>query len=156
MTIAAHRHLFHASIAMSAVILVAGPASSLVQPAHAGHAVNPADASCFPLSYSAVSNVCSASRWFVVPIVTTNNANHSVAARYAGNGSSPTSCRAEALSGDGFSMHGTLSTAVTSHTPQVVTFGNVFVAVDETLQVECSIAARLPSLVSGFVVSIGA
>ena len=158
MTIASRRHLFHAFIAMSAVISVAGPASSLVLPANAGHPSLPGD-TCFEISsFSAVSNLCGSARWFVVPIVTTNNANHVAAARYAGNGSSlnATSCKSVARSGDGFSSHGSLSIAVSSHTPQVVTFGNVFVAVDETLQVECLVAQKLPSGVTGFVVSIGA
>jgi hypothetical protein len=155
MTIATRRHLFHAFIAMSAVFLVAAPASSLVQPAHAGHPFVPGD-TCFSIGSQAVRNTCSdGTHSFVVPIATTNNANHIAAARYAGNGSSATSCNATALSGNGFSKHGTLSIPVTSQTPQVVTFSNVFVATDETLQVECSVAPQLPSLVSGFVVSIG-
>jgi hypothetical protein len=157
MTIAVRRHLFRALIALSAVTLVSAPAWSLVQPAHSGHAYFPPDP-CFYIGGSAVRNTCLDDgnvHYFVIPIATTNNANHSVAGRFAGNGSSPTGCWAMALGGDGFNEHGTIDKDVTSTTPQVQTFGNVFVASDETLQVECAIAPQLPSGVSGFVVSIG-
>jgi hypothetical protein len=157
MTIAVRRHLFKALIALSAVTLVSAPAWSLVQPAHAGHAFYPPDP-CLYIGGSAVSNTClddGHPHYFVIPTATTNNANHTVAARFAGNGSAVTDCSVMALGGNGFNEHGLVGKDVISTTPQVQTLGTVFVASDETLQVECIIAPKLPSGFSGLVVSIG-
>ncbi len=119
----------------------AGPAQSFVMPAFVGKALNAADVPCFPVAeYGPVTNTCSTPRWYLIPMQTTNNANHTARARVAGNGSTATYCDGVALFGNGNGAHATVQAQSSSTSYSVITMGNIFIASDETYHVECVVA----------------
>ncbi len=127
--------------AVAGGVFAAGPARSFVMPAFVGKALYASDAACFPLAeYGPVTNTCGTSRWYLVPMQTTNNANHTARARVAGNGGTDTECAGVALFGNGGGAHATSYSQYFSTSYGVTTMGNIFIATDETYHVECVIA----------------
>ena len=130
----------------------ASNAWSGVLPAFAGRPNLDSDAGCFPARASAVINVCGGgSREFVIPMDALNNATHTVRGRARGNGTTFTECAGVALFGDGNGgAHATPAGRITSTSFGLITMGNLFVAVDETLHIECNIPSN------GGILSVGA
>ena len=142
--------------AFTLAMLAAVPAWSLVQPAWVGWGFGAdGNVACFPRSTTSVRNECTIGRFFAVSFPTTVNANHTVRGRVAGNGVTATQCNAWAYAADFSSAHGTPAAGNTSSTPALITMGNIFVAADETLQVECWVAPKLPSGIMGRLISFG-
>jgi hypothetical protein len=143
--------------ALSLATLVAGPAWSTVLPGIAGHAFFAP--TCFgaeaPFT-AAVINFCAggdpgtpSQRKFIVPIQTTNNANHTFRGRVRGNGSQTTVCRAVAVnSSDGAVV--TNFQGSSSQAFSLITMGTLFISSSSTAQVECDVAQG-----GGAVLSIG-
>jgi hypothetical protein len=140
----------------SLAMLAAVPAWSLVLPAWVGQGFGAdGNLACFPRTTGFVRNMCDIGRFFAVAFPTTVNANHTVRGRVAGNGVAATQCNAWAISGITGGARGTPSAGNTSTTPALITMGTLFVANEDTLQVECWVAPKLPSGASGALVSFG-